>query len=327
MKKREYPKAIFKRKLIKGVFWSGFFLVLFLSVVAIVRVGNADAGAVALEEPKEKESKERNFALSQGAQTFSVNFVKEYFNWENDDEKKLDRADRLSSYIASGLDEQAGLSYEGMEWSSKMKDAQVWNVESTGADSALVTVRVSQVLTKVTPPDKEAVEKAKKDKKDPPEPKVETTGPHEKFINIPVKTDGKSFVVHQIPYFVASPKKPDIKADSVVDEEGKEKVEDSTIREEATSFLNTFFKVYTTGTQEELSYYVDKNSIQSMHGIMTFKEIQNLIVKKGQQKNDYEVSATIIFTENGSKGQVVYPYHLTVTKKGDRWLVKELNHH
>ncbi|KML32371.1 conjugal transfer protein [Rossellomorea marisflavi] len=325
MKKREYPKAIFRRKLMKGIFWTGFTLVLFLSVVAIVRVGNADAGSVSSEEPKQEVSKEKNLAASEGGQSFSENFAKEYFNWEREGDKIKDRADRLAPYIADGLDEQAGLSYEGMEWSSKLHDAQVWNVEATGEDTALVTLRVSHELQKVTPPDKEAVEKAKKDKKDPPEPKEETSGPHEKFINIPVKTDGRSFVVHQIPYFVASPKKPDIKADSTVNEKGK--VDDPKIREEATSFLNTFFKVYTTGTQEELSYYIEENSIQSMNGIMTFKEVQNLIVKNGQQKDDYDVTVTVLFTENESMGQVAYPYQLTITKDADRWFVKQINHH
>ncbi len=38
--KREYPKTVFRKKVIKIVFWSSFSLMLFLSVVAIIRVGN-----------------------------------------------------------------------------------------------------------------------------------------------------------------------------------------------------------------------------------------------------------------------------------------------
>ena len=38
MQKRTYPKTIFRKKVFKGIFWTGFALVLFLSVVAMVRV-------------------------------------------------------------------------------------------------------------------------------------------------------------------------------------------------------------------------------------------------------------------------------------------------
>nr|NKR09492.1 conjugal transfer protein [Escherichia coli] len=49
MKKREYPKTVFRKKLIKSVFWLGFGLVFFLSIIAVVRVGNATVAKV--EEP------------------------------------------------------------------------------------------------------------------------------------------------------------------------------------------------------------------------------------------------------------------------------------
>ena len=79
-------------------------------------------------------------------------------------------------------------------------------------------------------------------------------GPHEKYFVVPSQTDGKSFVVHQIPYFNSPPEKPNITSDTSIDEKGK--IPDTKLQEEITSALNTFFKVYTNGTQEELSYYI-----------------------------------------------------------------------
>ena len=36
--------------------------------------------------------------------------------------------------------------------------------------------------------------------------------------------------------------------------------------------------------------------------------------------NEYEVNATVVFQENQSKAQVVYPYELTLVKEENRWL-------
>lgn len=321
MKKRKYPKTVLRKKVIKGTFWTGFALVLFLSVVAIVRVGNAGAGAVE-EKPVEEVKKEENLAAGEGAQSFAENFAVEYFNWQNTDEEKKKRVERLQPFLATGLNDQAGLAFDGMEWNSSLSESQVWNVEEKGEDTALITLRVQHSLNKTTPPDPKAVEQAKKDKKPAPKAKEEKTGPYEKYFVIPVKTDGKSFVVHKVPYFVAPAKKPEITSDATISEEGK--IQDTKLQEEITSGLNTFFKVYTTGTQEELSYYTKGDEIQTMNGITTFKEVKSTVIKQGDSENEYEVHATVIFQENQSKAQVIYPYEITLVKEEDRWFVKEM---
>ncbi|MCK6208471.1 conjugal transfer protein [Bacillus infantis] len=324
MKKREYPKTVFRKKLIKGAFWTGFTLVLFLSVVAIVRVGNAGAGSTEADSQAKEEVKKVNLAAGEGGQTFAENFAVHYFDWENTDKAKQSRVERLSPFLASGLDEQAGLAFEGMQWNSKLAKSQIWKVEETGADSALVTLRILHGLSKVTPPDPKAVEAAKKEKKEPPKAKEEKAGPYEKYFVVPVKTDGQSFVVNKVPYFISKPTKPVLAADINLNEEGE--VSDSELQEEVKTFLDTFFKVYTTGTPQELSYYVKENDVQSMNGIMTFQEVKKFIVKEGQDKSNFDIFADAVFVENQSKAQVVYPYHLTATKEEDRWLVKEIDH-
>ncbi|MDQ0862254.1 conjugal transfer protein [Bacillus sp. V2I10] len=145
MKKREYPRTVILKKVFKGIFWTAFTLVLFLSVVAIERSGNAGAGAIQ-HKPVEDVMKEKNFAAGVGAQSFAENFAVEYFNWDNADEEIKKRAKRLQPFLAKGLDEQAGLSFEGMEWSSELTDSQVWNVEETEENTALITLRVHHTV-------------------------------------------------------------------------------------------------------------------------------------------------------------------------------------
>lgn len=321
MKKRNYPKTVLRKKMIKGTFWTTFALLLFLSVVAIVRVGNAGADA-AEEKPIEEVKKNENVALGVGAQSFAENFVSEYFNWENTDEEIKKRAERLQPYLAKGLDEQAGLAFDGMEWNSILSNSQVWNVEEKAENTALITLRVQHTLKKSTPPDAKAVEQAKKDKKPLPKAKEEKSEPYEKYIVVPVKTDGSSYVVHKVPYFVPPAKKPEITSDTSISEEGK--IQDSKLQDEMTSGLTTFFKVYTTGTEEELSYYTKSDEIKAMTGITTFKEVKDTIIKQGDGKNEYRVHATVIFEDNQSKAQVIYPYELTLVKEENRLFVKEM---
>jgi len=286
-------------------------LAIFLSIVAIVRISNdgADQAEAKLVHPGELKV---HFATSEGAQSFSQNFAIEYFDWQNSDDGIKTRMERLKPYLANGLDEQAGLSFEGMEWNSSLSKSQVWNIEETGNDSALITLRVEHVLKKTIQSDPAA------------DSTEEKAGPYEKYFVVPVKTDGKSFVVHKVPYFIAAEEKPEITSESSINEKGK--LPDTKLQEEITSALNTFFKVYTSGTQEELSYYIKGDQIKTMTGIITFKEVKDLVIKQGESQQEYEVNATVIFQENQSKAQVVYPYELTLVKEENRWLFKEFNH-
>ena len=154
------------------------------------------------------------------------------------------------------------------------------------------------------------------------DPSEEKSGPHEKYFVVPIQTDGKSFVVHQIPYFNSPPEKPNITSDTSIDENGK--IQDTKLQEEITSALNTFLKVYTNGTQEELSYYMKDEDIQTMTGVITFKEIKSLVIKQDGSTNQYKVNATVVFQENQSKAQVVYPYELTLVKEDNRWFVHSI---
>ncbi|WP_338473306.1 conjugal transfer protein (plasmid) [Niallia sp. XMNu-256] len=312
MQKRIYPKTVFRKKVFKGFFWTGFLLALFLSVVAIVRLSNFDTNQVEAKQAQPKENMV-NFATREGAQSFAQNFAREYFDWQNSDEGKKSRIDRLQTYLAIGLDEQAGLSFEGMEWNSSLSTSQVWNVEATGHDSANITLRVEHILNRTISQDAEDA------------PSEEKSGPYEKYFVVPIQTDGKSFVVHQIPYFISAPEKPQITSDTSINEDGK--LQDTKLQAEIISALNTFFKVYTNGSQEELSYYIKGDYIESMTGVITFKEVKNLIIKQDQSTNQYKVSATVVFQENQSKAEVIYPYELILLKEDNRWFIKSIKNH
>ena len=64
--------------------------------------------------------------------------------------------------------------------------------------------------------------------------------------------------------------------------------------------------------------------IQTMTGVITFKEIKSLVIKQDGSTNQYKVNATVVFQENQSKAQVVYPYELTLVKEDNRWFVHSI---
>ena len=324
MEKRKYPKTVMRKKVIKGAFWTGFTLVLFLSIVAIVRVGNANAGATE-EKSVEQVTKVENIAAGEGGKTYAQNFAQQYFNWQNTDDAKKKRIERLSPYLAEGLDEQAGLVFDGSEWNSNFVSSQVWKVESVGNDAALITLVATHELQKVTKFTPKQTKKQKKKKIKPKEiEKIEKSGPYKKYIVIPVKTDGQSFAVYKTPYFVAGPKKVNIQAQAAISD--KEKINDTKLQNEMKTFLNTFFKVYTTGSQEELSYYIKDDKIRSMNGIVTFKEVKEFAIRKGDGKNRYKIELTGVFEENKSKAKMIYPYELSVKKEDKRWFLETIKH-
>ena len=78
-------KPVFRKKVLKGLFWTGFALVFFLSVVAIVRVSNLDTNQAEAKQIQPEEKKV-NYAVSEGAQSFAQNFARDYFDWQNSDE-------------------------------------------------------------------------------------------------------------------------------------------------------------------------------------------------------------------------------------------------
>ncbi|MBM7554574.1 conjugal transfer protein [Thalassobacillus pellis] len=322
-KKREYPRTVLRKKVFKGLFWAGFTFVLFLSVVAIVRVGNANGGIQDSSPAARAEQISQNPATSIGAQTFAQIFATHYFHWENTDEGRKKRAATLKYYLAKGMEEQAGLSFDGLEWNSSLDSSRVWEVKETGNDTAIITLRVKQRLHRTIPPDKKAIEAAKKAKKDIPKPKEEEKGPFTNYFAIPVKTDGQSYVVHRKPYYVPEPFTPDIQAHPDVSPEGR--VNDAALQKQVTDFLQTFFKVYTTGTQEELTYYTTGEDFRGMKGIVTFQEVKELLLKEGKKPNETRVFTTIRYSVDHSKAQVAYNYELLLEQEGDRWLVKRMH--
>ncbi|HEF7293028.1 MULTISPECIES: conjugal transfer protein [Bacillaceae] len=294
MGKREVPKTVVRRKFMKGAFWTALGLSMCFSLVAVVRAGNHEE----VNAKKQPDKVEMEVQQLVGAQTFATNFAHEYFSWDSSDDAKKKRAERLKPYLAEKLDEQAGLNFEGVEWNSSPGKIQVWDAKQQGKDQVYITVSVQQNLKKINAEDK-----------------TETT----KYFIVPMKTDGKGYVVNEIPYYTNPVEKAKVTEKNDFRETP---IMDSVVKRDIQEFLNTFFKVYTTGTNTELEYYTKDKKIKPLQEVVTYQKIKDMRVI--QNGDGYKIVTVVIVQDNQSKAKYEYPFTLWVEKEKGRWTVSKL---
>lgn len=294
MEKRKSPKTVFRKRMVKGVFWTMMGYVVFASTFALFR-----PNPIAPVQAQVQEQKPVNPATAPGVGSFADNLACEYFLWSNDPKALEARKKRLAPYLIDGMDPKAGLGIEGLASSSKLIKSQVWKIEETGTNQAKVTLRVQYNLT----------ENGK-------------TSYRINYFVVPVASDGQSFVVYDIPYFVPVPKKPAIQLDPK--KPSADLIHDSTLTPAISNFLDSFFKVYATGKPEEITYFTKIEPIQGLQGTLDYMTVKKVEVYPTPQSDVYDVHTQVTFTDKGMKTKFHYPFVLKIQKENERWFVIDL---
>ena len=86
---------------------------------------------------------------------------------------------------------------------------------------------------------------------------------------------------------------------------------------DATAFLETFFKLYPTATEKELAYYVSGNVIESIGRDYLYSELVNPIL---QRTDNVKVKVAVKFLDNQKKAIQVSQYEL-VLHKDSNWKI------
>ena len=81
---------------------------------------------------------------------------------------------------------------------------------------------------------------------------------------------------------------------------------------DATAFLETFFKLYPTATDKELAYYVEGNALEPINGDYLFSELVNPVFTA--DGDNVKVSVAVKFIDNQTKATQVSQYELTLHK-------------
>ena len=89
---------------------------------------------------------------------------------------------------------------------------------------------------------------------------------------------------------------------------------------DATAFLETFFKLYPTATEKELAYYVSGNVLEPVNCDYMFSELVNpIFIQDGEQ---VKVSVSVKYLDQRTKATQISQFDLTLEKDSNWKIVK-----
>ena len=216
----------------------------------------------------EKEIIELRLQDTNGIENFVKNFAKSYYTWSNSKEAIEARTQAISGYLTKELqDLNVDTIRTDIPTSSTVTDVIVWNIEQSGTDTFSATYEVDQQI-------KEG---------------EQTTAIKATYtVKVHVDADGDMVIV-QNPTLAPAIEKSDYEPKTP---EADASVDADTVND-ATSFLETFFKLYPTATEKELAYYVSGNVLEPIGRDYLYSELVNTIFTKDGENVKVKVIAII----------------------------------
>ncbi|GAB3051266.1 conjugal transfer protein [Virgibacillus ainsalahensis] len=296
--KPKRPKTYVMRKAGAITFWFLF------SFMFLVVVANITSNSNSAQSNQEKDPEINiNPATKPEAIQFAKEFVGNYFTWESDKKGWKSRQERLSKYLANGLDEQAGLVTEGLEWNSTVQEVHLRQVEEVTNQKAHIIFEVGTEMQK--------------------EKETKTTN---KYFAVPVVNNGSSYGVYEMPFITHVIEETNVEVNEDQYQTTLTAVKDNSEVENIEVFLETFFTSYVEDSEDQLSYILtDKEHQNGLHGALNFVKVNNAEVYEGRQDNQFIVITEATFEEPEMKTAFRAVYKLIVEKREDHYVVSKLN--
>lgn len=228
-------------------------------------------------------------------ESFIQNFIQDYYSWENKKEAIEQRSEAIKHYLTPALQElNMDTVRSDIPTSSKVIGSQIWKIESIDEQNYAVIYTVTQDITE----------------------EKETKSLSSVYRLVLHQDDNENLVITQNPTIWTIPEKSDyeptpISSDSSVD---------SDTEKEILEFLETFFKLYPTATESELTYYVKENVLPVIGKNYQFSElVDSIIQKKGHH---YQVNLVVKYLDDISKSVIVSQYKLFLEKENNWRIIK-----
>lgn len=289
------PRGFIARKAGVVTFWLLFG---FMFLVVVVTVFNSDSTKAINNDAVEVE---KNYAASSEGIEYAKNFANQYFTWNISSEGKELRKQNLARFLASGLDLQAGLDFNGLEWNSSYKGAELKKVEEKGDNLAHITLLVHASLNQNG------------------SDKVEQT---QKYFVVPVAYDGKTFGIYELPKYTY------FYEDTTIKEVKNTQLKQANVTEtsEIKKFLTTFFKSYAEDSKDQLDYILTNPKItDGLNKSMLFKEVNKSSFYKGEKENTFIVFTEVTLLEPVTNVPLKSNYQLSIVKKDDKYMVSGID--
>ncbi len=243
--------------------------------------------AIDMHTVHEKETIQLRLDDTNGIENFVKNFAKSYYTWNNSKEAIEARTASINGYLTKELqDLNVDTIRSDIPTSSTVQDVLIWDVEQSGTDEFTTTYEVVQQI-------KEG---------------EKTTNVKATYtVKVHVDKDG-DMVITQNPTLAPAVEKSGYEPEM---QEADNSVDADTIND-ATAFLETFFKLYPTATDKELAYYVAGNVLEPVGRDYHYSELVNPVFTA--DGDNVKVKVAVKFIDNQTKATQVSQYVLTLHK-------------
>ncbi|GIO18469.1 conjugal transfer protein [Oceanobacillus oncorhynchi subsp. incaldanensis] len=244
----------------------------------------------------EREVVESHIVDTTAIESFTENFIRAYYTWENKSEEALkERTEKLTAYLTEELQAlNTEMVREDIPTSSSVQNINIWSVSEETENTFSVIYSVEQKITE----DKDS------------------SLTNATYCIALYQDEKENLVIIQNPTLWNSPNKSNFTPDQVNSDDtvGTETME------EVTEFLETFFASYPTATQQELTYYVKNNALPVIEKDYTFSELINPVFQEND--NQIKVWVTVKYLDEATKAIQLSQYELTL-EKDTNWLIVE----
>lgn len=241
----------------------------------------------------EKEVIKTKLVDTSAIESFTKNFVRDYYTWQNNKVSIEQREEKLSHYLTEELqDLNEDTVRNDIPTSSSVIGIDIWSVSPESNDTYAVVYSVDQKITE----DKNS----------------ERTRSTYRILVYQDKLG--SLVITQNPTLWNMSKKSDYEPPQP---ESDGTVDSDTVQE-VTEFLETFFAFYPTAKDKELSYYVKNNALPPIDKDYLFSELVNLVFQTVDDQ--IKVWATVKYIDETTNATQFSQYILKL-EKDTNWMI------
>lgn len=228
-------------------------------------------------------------------ENFVRNFARAYYSWNNNQESIDQRTVTINNYVTKRLQEiNIDTVRMDIPTNAIVDDIQIWGITQEQEKEYQVTFTVNQTIQEGE----------------------ETRRVSASYLTTVYKNDNGDMVIIQNPTITNLPGKASY--------EPKAKEGDSTIdaymTAEATAFLETFFRLYPSATEQELSYYIKKSVLKPINNNYLFAELINPVYTKVGK--DLRVKLFVKYLDQQTQTVQISEFDLTLAKKGNWMIIK-----
>lgn len=250
--------------------------------------------AIDMHTVHEKEVIEQRIVDTNRIENFVKDFAKSFYSWGNNKEAIEARTATISRYLTKGLqDLNVDTVRSDIPTSSTVNEVKIWNIEQAGTDEYAVLYSVDQTVT---------------------EGEKSSVLVSAYMVAVHVDSDG-NMVITKNPTISSMPAKSSYEP-KAAESDG---TVDAATTEEVTEFLETFFKLYPTATDKELSYYVADGVLKPVNTDYLYSELINPLFTMDGDK--VKVSVSVKYLDQRTKAAQISQFELVLAERDGNWRI------